>query len=48
MLIQKTRRVYIQNTPDKRNKDIILILPSVLNLQINMQNTGQYQYVIHR
>ena len=38
MLLQKTRRVYRQNIPDKRNKYIILILPSVLNLQINMQN----------
>ena len=37
MLLQKTRRVYIQNIPDKRNKNIILILPSILNLQINMQ-----------
>ena len=30
MLIQKTSRVYTQNTPDKRNENI-LILPSVLN-----------------
>ena len=35
MLVQTTRRVYIQNIPDKRNKNI-LILPNVLNLQINM------------
>ena len=37
MLIQKARRVYIKYIPGKRNKKIILILPSVLNLQINMQ-----------
>ena len=37
MLLQKTRRVYIQNIPDKGNKNIILILPSISNLQINMQ-----------
>ena len=42
MLLQKTRRVYRQNIPDKRNKYIILILPSVLNLQINMQNMWRY------
>ena len=38
MLIQKTRRVYI---PDKHNKNI-LILPSILNFYINMQNMQQY------
>ena len=41
MLIQKARRVYIQNIRDKRNKNIILILPSVLNLQINTQSMWQ-------
>ena len=41
MLIQKTRRVYIQNIPDKHNKNI-LILPSILNFYINMQNMQQY------
>ena len=44
MLLQRTRRVYIQNIREQRNKkhSNILILPSVLNLQINMQNTLQY------
>ena len=41
MLIQKTRCVYIQNIPDKHNKNI-LILPSILNFYINMQNMQQY------
>ena len=31
MLIPKTRRVYIQNIRNKHNKNIILILPSILN-----------------
>ena len=42
MLTQKTRHKYIQNIPDKRNKNIILILPSELNWQINIQNMWQY------
>ena len=39
MLVQNSRLVYMQNIPDKGNKNVILILASLLNLQINMQNT---------
>ena len=42
MLILKTRRVRIQNIPGNSNKSHILILPSILNLRIKMQNMWQY------
>ena len=38
-LLQKSRPKHIQIIPHKFNKNIILVLDSVLNLKLNMQNT---------